>query len=62
MAKSYGQRSLEMAEKIHDEVWERNATLLIAQSEAQIGDEENLKLAIKDFEKGLEYTEKQGNI
>ena len=61
MAKSYGQKSLECAEKINDDVWKRNATVLIAQSESKLGDSENLKSAIKNFEKALEYTEKEGD-
>lgn len=60
-AKSYGQRSFEMAEKINDDNWRRNSTILIAQSEAKIGDEQNLKLAIGNFERALEYTEKEGD-
>jgi hypothetical protein len=53
-AKSYGEKSLACAEKINDNVWILNATVLIAQSEARIGDIENLKSAINNFEKTLE--------
>lgn len=61
MAKSYGERSFEMAEKINDDNWKKNSTILIAQSEAKMGDEENLKRAIVNFEKALEYTEKEND-
>lgn len=50
-----------MAEKINDDNWKRNSTILIAQSEAKMGDEENLKKAIGHFEKALEFTEKEGD-
>lgn len=61
MAKSYGEKSLACAEAINDDVWKRNATVLIAQSEAKIGDVENLQYAIKNFEKALQLSEKQND-
>lgn len=40
-------------------MWKLNATILIAQSQAKIGDEENLRKAIENFDKAYEMTEKQ---
>ena len=59
MAKEYGKKSLGCAEKINDEVWQLNATVLIAQSEVKLGDVDNLNNAIGNFEKAFRMTEKQ---
>ena len=61
MAKDFGKKSLECAEKINDEVWQLNATVLIAQSEVKLGDIDNLNNAISNFEKAFRMTEKQSN-
>ncbi|RNA02032.1 tetratricopeptide repeat 25 [Brachionus plicatilis] len=59
VAEDFGNKSLDYSDKISDEVWKLNATILIAQSQAKIGDEENLTKAIENFEKAFEMTEKQ---
>ncbi|CAF0989858.1 unnamed protein product [Brachionus calyciflorus] len=59
LAEEYGEKSLEHSEKISDEVWKLNATILMGQSQAKMGDEENLKMSIDNFEKAAEMTEKQ---
>ncbi len=59
MAKEYGKKSFACAEKINDEVWQLNATVLIAQSEVKLGDIDNLNNAIGNFEKAFRMTEKQ---
>lgn len=59
VAKDYGRKSLECSEAISDEVWQLNATVLIAQSEVKVGDVENLENAIENFEKAIKMTEKQ---
>lgn len=61
VAKDFGKKSLECAEKINDEVWQLNATVLIAQSEVKLGDIDNLNNAISNFEKAFRMTEKQSN-
>lgn len=58
-AEEYGQKSYEFSEKIADDVWKLNATILMAQSQAKIGDEENLNKAVENFDKAVEMTEKQ---
>ncbi|CAF0922726.1 unnamed protein product, partial [Brachionus calyciflorus] len=58
MAEDFGKKSLEHSNNIPDDVWILNATILMAQSQAKIGDEENLKIAIENFEKALIMTEK----
>ena len=55
----FGNKSLEAAKKINDETWQLNATVLIAQSEAKMGDIDNMISAIEHFEKSLEMTRKQ---
>jgi tetratricopeptide repeat protein 25 len=60
-AKNYGHQSLEHAEKINDEVWQLNATVLIAQSEVKIGTVDSHNSAITHFEKALKMTEQQSN-
>ena len=61
VSKDYGQKSLECAEKINDEVWQLNATVLIAQSEAKMGTAENLTSAIENFKKAHAMTERLSN-
>lgn len=58
-AKDYGEKSLECAKAIDDEVWQLNATVLIAQSDVKIGTASSLNAAIDNFEKALKMTEKQ---
>ena len=58
-AKDYGENSLECAQRINDEVWILNATVLIAQAQVKLGDVENLERGISNFEKALKLTEKQ---
>lgn len=55
----YGNKSLDAAKAINDEIWQLNATVLIAQSEAKIGDIDNMISAIEHFEASLEMTKKQ---
>ena len=52
-------KSLECAEKIDEDLWKLNATVLIAQSEVKMGDYENDKQSLDHFKKALEMTEKQ---
>ena len=58
-AKNNGKQAFEWAEKINDEVWQLNSTVLIAQAEFKIGDEVNLTSAMSNFEIALKMTEKQ---
>jgi len=60
-AKTFGIDSYEAAKRSNDEVWQLNAIVLIAQSEAKLGGLENLTLASENFEKALEMTKKQSN-
>ena len=55
-------KSLECAEKIDEDLWKLNATVLIAQSEVKMGDYENVKQSLDHFKKALEMTEKQSII
>lgn len=57
-AKDYGKQSLACAEDIRDDVWQLNATVLIAQSEAKLGSIEDLDNAIVNFEKAHRMAEK----
>lgn len=59
LAKDYGQKSFACAENIKDDVWQLNATVLIAQSEAKLGSIDDLNSAISNFEKAHRMTEKQ---
>lgn len=61
ISKDYGKKSLECAENIDDEVWQLNATVLIAQSDVKIGTSSSLNSAVENFEKALKMTEKQSN-
>ncbi len=61
ISKDYGRKSLECAERINDEVWQLNATVLIAQSDVKIGTVSSLNNAIDRFEKALKMTERQGD-
>ena len=61
LAKDFGKQSFACAEKINDEVWQLNATVLIAQSEVKLGDIDNLNNAISNFEKAHRMTEKQND-
>ncbi len=61
-SKEYGMKSLECAEKIDEDLWKLNATVLIAQSEVKMGDYENVKKSLDHFKKALEMTEKQSII
>lgn len=60
-SKDYGKKSLACAEAIKDEVWELNATVLIAQSDVKISTLTSLNEAVKNFEKALKMTEKQND-
>ena len=62
LAKEYGKKSFACAEKINDEVWQLNATVLIAQSEVKLGDIDNLNNAIGNFEKAFRMTENKVKI
>ncbi len=55
----YGNKSLNAAKEINDEIWQLNATVLIAQSEAKMGDIDNMCSAIGHFETSLGMTKKQ---
>lgn len=55
----YGNKSLDAAKAINDEIWQLNAIVLIAQSEAKMGDIDNMISAIEHFEASLEMTKKQ---
>ena len=59
VAKEYGNKSLECSKRINDEVWQLNATVLIAQSEAKMNTVESVSSAIENFEKAIKMTEKQ---
>lgn len=61
VSKDYGKRSLKCAENIDDEVWQLNATVLIAQSEVKIGTLSSLNSAVENFQKALKMTEKQND-
>lgn len=61
-AKDYGKMSFEAAVRINDEIWQLNATVLIAQAEAKMGGIENLESAIENFEKALEMAKKQEDV
>lgn len=61
ISKDYGKKSLECAENIDDEVWQLNATVLIAQSDVKIGTSSSLNSAVENFEKALKMTEKQND-
>ncbi len=62
IAKNYGNKSLVCAEEINDEVWQLNATVLIAQSDVKIDTIESLNSAIDNFQKALKMTEKQSTF
>jgi hypothetical protein len=51
--------SAEAAASINDEVWQLNATVLIAQSQAKFGDIGSLIDAVENFEKALNMTSNQ---
>ena len=59
IARDYGKKSLECSKKINDEVWQLNATVLIAQSEAKMNTVESVQSAIENFEQAVKMTEKQ---
>jgi tetratricopeptide (TPR) repeat protein len=59
VARDYGRKSFECAERISDEIWQLNATVLMAQAEAKIGTVESLKKAVEHFENAISMTEKQ---
>jgi tetratricopeptide (TPR) repeat protein len=61
-AKDYGEKSLGFAEKMEDDHWKLNATVLIAQSEAKMNDVASLQSAIEHFEKAIKIAEKQGKM
>jgi tetratricopeptide (TPR) repeat protein len=61
-SKDYGKKSLSCAEAIDDEVWQLNATVLIAQSDVKIGTLSSLNAAVTNFEKALKMTEKQSKL
>ncbi len=58
-AEEYGEASASAAESINDEVWQLNATVLIAQSQAKLGDVGSLVDAVENFEKALNMTSNQ---
>jgi len=60
-SEDYGHKSLECAKKIDDEVWQLNATVLIAQSDVKKGTVSSLTSAVENFEKALKMTEKQND-
>lgn len=62
ISKDYGKKSLNCAEAIDDEVWQLNATVLIAQSDVKIGTLSSLNVAVTNFEKALKMTEKQSKL
>ena len=59
---NYGKDSFEAAKRINDEVWQLNATVLVAQSQAKLGGIENLSEAVENFEIALEMTKQQSNL
>ncbi len=61
-ARDYGKKSLSFAEKMEDDHWKLNATVLIAQSEAKMNDVASLQSAIEHFEKAIQIAEKQGKL
>ena len=58
-ARDYGKKSLTYAEKMNDDHWKLNATVLIAQSEAKMSDAASLQNAVEHFEKAIGIAEKQ---
>jgi tetratricopeptide (TPR) repeat protein len=59
VARDYGNKSLECAKRINDEIWQLNATVLIAQSEAKMNTVESVQSAIENFEKAIKMSKKQ---
>ncbi|XP_071481076.1 outer dynein arm-docking complex subunit 4-like [Diadema antillarum] len=57
-ARDCGQKSLQAAQEAGDDVWQLNASVLIAQSEVKLGD---LQEAIESFERALEMAKVQGD-
>ncbi|XP_070570632.1 outer dynein arm-docking complex subunit 4-like isoform X4 [Ptychodera flava] len=57
-AHSYGEKSMAAAQEANDDVWQLNASVLIAQSEVKLGD---LQAAIDSFERSLEMAKLQGD-
>ncbi|XP_072032097.1 outer dynein arm-docking complex subunit 4-like isoform X3 [Amphiura filiformis] len=57
-ARDFGEKSLEAAREAEDNVWQLNASVLIAQSEVKLGD---LQDAIESFERALEMAKVQGD-
>ncbi|XP_011670214.1 tetratricopeptide repeat protein 25 isoform X1 [Strongylocentrotus purpuratus] len=57
-ARDCGQKSLQAAQEAGDDVWQLNASVLIAQSEVKLGD---LQEAIDSFERSLDMAKVQGD-
>jgi tetratricopeptide (TPR) repeat protein len=57
-AKEYGEKSLSEAKKAEDDVWQLNATVLIAQAEVKL---EEFAAAASSFESALETAKLQGD-
>lgn len=57
-AKEYGEKSLSEAKKAEDDVWQLNATVLIAQAEVKL---ENYEAAASSFKAALETAKLQGD-
>lgn len=57
-ARDFGEKSLEAAREAEDNIWQLNASVLIAQSEVKLGD---LQDAIESFERSLEMAKVQGD-
>ncbi|XP_064646279.1 outer dynein arm-docking complex subunit 4-like isoform X2 [Lineus longissimus] len=57
-SRDYGERSLEKAHDTDDDIWQLNASVLIAQSEVKLGE---LEAACDSFERSLEMARLQGD-
>ena len=59
VARDYGNKSLECAKRINEEIWQLNATVLIAQSDDKMNTVESVQSAIENFEKAIKMSKKQ---
>ncbi|XP_071822237.1 outer dynein arm-docking complex subunit 4-like isoform X3 [Apostichopus japonicus] len=57
-ARDFGEKSFKAAQEAGDDMWQLNASVLIAQSEVKLGD---LQEAIESFERSLEMAKVQGD-
>ncbi|KAJ8019702.1 Tetratricopeptide repeat protein 25 [Holothuria leucospilota] len=57
-ARDFGEKSFKAAQEAGDDMWQLNASVLIAQSEVKLGD---LQEAIESFERSLEMAKIQGD-